>query len=86
MEQVSAGLRRRSLAASLNNRAVLTRPKLETPNVNKRIDSDKNDYVIQIMKENFVAACRINPECFEAHFNRILLKWRDGEIFDERVC
>ena len=38
------------------------------------------------MREHFVRACKIYPECFEARYNLILLKWKNGEIFDERVC
>jgi hypothetical protein len=31
----------------------------------------------------FNKACDIYPNCYEAQFNRLLLQWKEGIVFDE---
>ena len=31
-------------------------------------------------------ACSVNPDCYEAQFNRLLLQWKLGQVFDEDLC
>lgn len=76
MDHVSAQTRKKCFAASLNNRAVMQGPKIDKNDLRKRFDFDQNEKIIKGQMDCYNKACAVNPDCYEAQFNRLLLSWK----------